>query len=229
MITTASIVASLAINSAISPIALASDSGHADPRSWHFSVYLDERDIGTHRFEVLPQPDHIKLVSEAEFQVSILFFNAYRYQHRSEERWRDGCLQSVDAQTNDDGEHFQVVGKADEDGFVLGQPKDPLSDCVMTFAYWNPNFLKQQRLLNVQTGDYVGVAVSPIEGDGLAFDGGANLHGYRIRSHDGEMLIDVWYDGDGDWVALDAAVEDGKVLRYRRRSDERSLITPGSS
>jgi len=46
-----------------------------------------------------------------------------------------------------------------------------LPDCIMTFAYWNPRFLDQPRLLNAQNGEYLDVTVHDLGTDTVAVRG----------------------------------------------------------
>jgi hypothetical protein len=84
----------------------------------------------------------------------------------------------------------------------------------MSFAYWNPAILSQQRLLNAQTGEYLDVSVQQLGEQALQLQDRAvpALH-YRIRT--GESDIDLWYSTDRDWLALSTATSGGE-LRYRR-------------
>jgi hypothetical protein len=47
-------------------------------RAWDFTVYLDDREIGYHRFRLHDRGVERELESEARCNVKILFFNAYR-------------------------------------------------------------------------------------------------------------------------------------------------------
>ena len=92
--------------------------------------------------------------SEAKFVYRLLFIPANKYEHRSNERWAGNCLQNFDARTNENGDRIKVSGERDGSNFVVERGDQPveLPECVMTFAYWNPDFLEQPRLLNPQTG-----------------------------------------------------------------------------
>jgi hypothetical protein len=93
-----------------------------------------------------------------------------------------------------------------------------LSGCVMSFAYWNPAILQQQRLLNTQTGEYVDVSVQRLgESSPPQSDDPPAAH-YRIRSAD--AAIDLWYSAELDWLALSSITPDGYRLHYRRVGTE---------
>jgi hypothetical protein len=89
-----------------------------------------------------------------------------------------------------------------------------LPGCVMSFAYWNPAILRQQRLLNAQTGEYVEVSVERLGESAPPQGGDRPAAHYRIRSAD--VAIDLWYSTEHDWLALSSTTPDGYRLQYRR-------------
>jgi len=74
-----------------------------DARSWKFSVLLDGSLIGHHHFELQPAAEGLELVSEASFDVRILFINAFRYRHTNREVWDGECLSRIDSNTRQNG------------------------------------------------------------------------------------------------------------------------------
>jgi hypothetical protein len=185
-------------------------------REWHFEVFLDDKPIGFHTFRLSDFGDTRELRGEARFSVKLLGFSIYDYSHRNLELWRHDCLQRIDASTDDNGADFHVRGAIEGGQLVLenGTGNSILPGCVMTFAYWNPAILSQQRLLNAQTGEYLDVSVQQLGEKSLQLQGRAvpALH-YRIRT--GESDIELWYSTDRDWLALSTATSGGE-LRYRR-------------
>ncbi len=186
-------------------------------REWNFTVYLDEREIGEHRFRVFETDGLQQVRSEARFDVRILFFDAYRYRHRSDEAWRGDCLVSIEARTDDNGDTQQVSGEARETHFQVrtdaGQAQLPA--CVMSFAYWDPDFLQAPRLLNAQTGEYLPVQVQALGADEVQARG-ARVPARRYAVVAGEdFRIDLWYSQAGEWLALESTTGSGRTLRYR--------------
>jgi hypothetical protein len=91
--------------------------------------------------------------------------------------------------------------------------KEFLPGCVMTFAYWNPEFLKQERLLNPQTGEYLPVKVELLGTDSLEVRGEmVDAKRYKVTAKDIDLL--VWYADDKEWVALESIAKTGHVIRY---------------
>lgn len=192
-------------------------AGVASHREWHFEVLLDDKPIGFHRFQLSTAGETRELHSEASFRVKILGLTVYGYKHHSREWWQDDCLQRIDASTDDNGDDFFVRGHGDSDSITLESKtgRATLPGCVMTFAYWNPVMLQQQRLLNVQTGEYINIDVERLGEQTLDVQGRTvpALH-YRVRA--GERDIQLWYSTDSDWLGLSSTTRGGRQLHYRR-------------
>jgi len=184
-------------------------------RSWDFSVLLDGSKIGYHRFELVEEGGERRLTSEARFDVRFLFINAFRYRHKNIEVWSDGCLEKIEANTRSNGKELAVNGARVEDGFVVddGNEKSALDACVMTFAYWNPEFLNQPRLLDPQTGAYLEVDVERVGQEAISVRGEqvpASL--YRVSAR--KMELKLWYSEDNEWLALESVAKGGRIIRY---------------
>ncbi len=195
----------------------ATPRAEADPdeRSWDFSVLLDGSKIGYHRFELTVDDGRRRLTSEAKFDVRFLFINAFRYRHTNTEVWSGGCLERLEASTRANGKELVVSGLRAEGRFVVddGEARSALDDCVMTFAYWNPDFLLQPRLLNPQSGEYLDVEVQRV-GQEPIFVRGEQVAAsvYRITAR--EMEVKLWYSEDDEWLALESVAKGGRILRY---------------
>lgn len=182
---------------------------------WNFEVYLNDKKVGTHLFEILGAADQRQVQSTANFKVKFLFFNAYRYEHTNVERWNDNCLTRFDARTNVNGDPTKVSGASAQSGFMVEKrdSRELLPDCIMSFAYWNPEFLKQERLLNPQTGEYLDVEVELMGTDALEVRGETvDAQRYKVTAKDIDLL--VWYANDSEWVALQSVAKTGHVIRY---------------
>ncbi|WP_431111286.1 DUF6134 family protein [Variovorax paradoxus] len=181
-----------------------------------FSVFLDEKPIGEHRFSIGGTEDARSVVSEASFTVKLLGLTVYRYRHRAVEKWRGDCLSELSATTDDDGKASRVRTEAEGDGLavVTDAGRQALKGCVMSFAYWNPAIQRQPRLLNAQTGRSESVQVSRA-GSGTVEVRGRQVAATRWRIDGPAQPIDVWYSAQGEWVGLDSMVDGGRKLVYR--------------
>jgi hypothetical protein len=181
---------------------------------WNFRVLLDGREVGRHVFSIRESGGDRWVTSEARFDVRILFFPAWRYDHRATERWDGGCLRALDSRTVTRGERESVIARAEGEGLTVTRNggRDEYRGCVMSFAYWDPRFLRESRLLNSQTGEMVPVDIRPQGVEAVEVMGSRRI-AERHRIAGEGLQIDVWY-ADGRWVALEALAAGGRVLRY---------------
>lgn len=212
--------ATLGLSAALAGFAAAC---HAQPGAeWDFVVRLDDRPIGTHRFVLSPgDAGTLAIASDAQFEVKVLGWTAYRYRHRAHERWTGDCLAALDASTDDDGRRTQVRARRADGAFRIEvdpppdhAPATSAGSCLMSFAYWNTRLPAQQRLLDPGTGRVVPVQVQPLPP--AAIDtrrGPVSARGWRIAGLPNP--IDVWYAGS-EWIGLDTVVG-GRRLTYRLR------------
>ena len=188
----------------------------AAEQEWRFRVYLDETEIGYHDFVLEAADNQLVLQSEASFEYRLLFVKLYGYEHENTETWSGGCLTAIESRTDANGKPFEVSGSLDGDRFVLngtaGQVELP--SCNMSFAYWNPAFLKQQHLINTQNGEVLEIEVSEPERVEIEVRG-VLQPALRYRLGAGEMKIELWYSENHEWLALENEARGGRRLRYQ--------------
>jgi hypothetical protein len=182
---------------------------------WDFNVFINDKKVGEQYFEVT-QIDGLKRVqTEASFKYRIFFIPAYSFEHTNSELWSDNCLVQFDSDTNANGKRTVASGKMDGSGFIV-EGKEGLTElphCVMTFAYWNPVFLKQERLLNPQSGEYLDVTVEELTPMELDVNGEA-IAASRYKITAKELSLVVWYSDDFEWLALESEGKGGRIIRY---------------
>jgi hypothetical protein len=185
--------------------------------SMRFRVFLDQEAIGEHSFQVSPFEDGRQVLSRASFDVNLLLINVYRYRHESRERWRAGCLEQIRATTNDNGKTFQVDGEQGNSALAIrvNGGRKTLPQCTSTFAYWDRDFLKNQRLLNPQTGELVDVRVESAGAERHMLRG-REVEAERFRLRADKLDITLWYTPDGRWIGLESDLGKGRTLRYER-------------
>jgi len=192
---------------------------------WPFEVYLDDQRVGEHHFRTQTAQDSLQLLSEARFDVRILAIPVYRYAHRSEERWKSNCLEQIHATTDDNGTPQEIRGERHSNDFAItvAGKSQMLPACIMTFAYWNPEMLRQSKLLNPQTGEWVPVNIQHLGKDSIQVAEQDQLADHYHLSAP-KFEIDLWYDPKGQWVGLDSKLESGGKLRYRLGKNHESLL-----
>lgn len=203
-------------------------------QDFSFRVMLDDRDIGFHRFEVKQSDGRETVDIEANFEITFFAIPFYRYGHSNQEVWRNGCLESIRSQTDDNGDSFKVEGRRVQGGFnVMTQSEAYNLDgsCVMTFAYWNMDMLEQSALLNAQTGEYLPIQVEYAGEETLVLDGeSVRASRHQLRNPAQEIDITVWYETKSRrWLSLESRVGGDRVIRYIPTSAETIAATTASS
>jgi len=187
--------------------------------TWNFRVFLDDKEIGTHRFDLLDRGGgERQLVSQARMTVKILFVTAYTYDHHDVEHWNGDCLNKLTSKTDDNGDKHQVEVQRKGAATVVQtlSGSQTLGDCVLTFAYWNPAMLKQTRLLNSQDGEHVEVKITDAGADSIVVRGQqTQARRYELRSKNQKLSIDLWYSPGDEWLALESRTEGGQKLIYK--------------
>jgi hypothetical protein len=190
----------------------------ASAREWDFRVWLNDREIGWHRYVLREDGAATEVESRAQFDVRFLFVNAYRYRHEARERWRGACLDGLQSTTVTNGAVEHVAAVSTGQALRIARPSGDanLPGCVMSFAYWDPRILDASRLLNSQTGEWLPVRIETL-GTGHVTVGGRSVAATRHRLSAPDLQIDLWYV-DRKWVGLEALMPGGRVLRYELRS-----------
>lgn len=191
----------------------------AAAKEWNFDVYLDKTRIGEHTFKL---NDASELISQAKFNVKVLFINAYKYNHYAAEVWQDHCLRSLESNTLENDVATRVNGKFANGEFIVndGKEKQVLPECPMTFAYWNQKMLQQTKLLNPQNGEWLDTKIRKIGNELLdvkdrkietiRYKLDASMQGKR------KLNIDLWYDAEShDWVGLKSITPEGYTIHYK--------------
>ncbi len=193
----------------------------SNEQRWDFNVLLDQQKIGEHSFVVRHEQDAekgpLKTVEiEADFNVKILFINAYSYQHTNRESWQGNCLLALSSQTNDNGDDLEVQASTRDQQFVVQTKRstDTFDACPMSFAYWNPALLTADSLINSQTGELEPVEITALGSEQVTVAGEtllANRYALALE----EQTIDLWYAADDyRWLALETPARGNRTLRY---------------
>ena len=193
-------------------------------KEWAFDVYLDKSKMGTHSFNL---NDANQMLSRAKFRVKVLFIEAYSYDHVSKEQWQDDCLTSIEANTTENKVVSKVTGQLQADMFDISNATQTqkLPACVMTFAYWNPKTLTQNKLLNPQNGEYLDTKIKQVGTETIEVKGKQTettrylLQGFSEAKTKSEakvkLNIDLWYDQNKNWVALQSTTPEGYKVIYK--------------
>jgi hypothetical protein len=212
-------VAAAAVFVALCSAALPTDvHGGEASKSWDFRVFLDDKEIGTHRFDLAEEAEQRRLTSKARMAVKILFVTAYTYDHHDVEHWQGDCLDKLTSKTDDNGEKHHVDVER-RDGKTIVRTERAIQShgpCTLTFAYWNPVMLRQTQLLNSQDGEYIDVKITDAGADSILVRG-VKTPARRFELRSNKLSIDLWYSQQDEWLQLESKTERGQKLIYKLR------------
>jgi hypothetical protein len=175
-----------------------------------FEVFLDDREVGRHTFELLEKGDSIQVSSSMSLDFKLFKIKQVKYRHQADEVWESGCLVSLQSETEKQGKAFAVDASTDQTGLVVQRAKEieTLDGCVRGFSYWNPQWLQGAYLLNAESGINVPVEIN------------SRISAQDSITHIAITLpnadIDLQYDDAGEWLSLQTELLIGGTLRYQR-------------
>lgn len=186
-----------------------------------FNVFRQgDSPMGYHRLRFSRDGDDLVMEKEIRLEVSLAFITAYRYQHTNREVWRDGRLIAIDTRTNDDGDRYEMTGRATDGGFAVessanGRVTAPAT--IIPTSYWNHAITGATQLLDTQRGlimDVVMGDLGPNPPPG-GFPVPARHHRINILTNrpGSTERIDLWYDEAEAWVGL-AFEAKGQTIHY---------------
>jgi hypothetical protein len=187
----------------------------AASQTYDFKVFLGKYEIGRQRFDVSSEGERTQVRIDAQFTVKFLYIPVYRYRHTNVETWEGTCLREIRAETDDNGESFFVNGVV-RNGQLQVQTQAGNwtgEGCIKTFAYWNSEWIKGERLLNSQTGEHQPASILAVGEETIPVQGVPTRTTHRRIVTD-KFTVDLWYALNGRWVALQSTTKKGDTLRY---------------
>ena len=187
----------------------------AASQTYDFKVFLGKDEIGRQRFDVSSEGERTQVRIDAQFTVKFLYIPVYRYRHTNVETWEGTCLREIRAETDDNGESFFVNGVV-RNGQLQVQTQAGNwtgEGCIKTFAYWNSEWIKGERLLNSQTGEHQPASILAVGEETIPVQGVPTRTTHRRIVTD-KFTVDLWYALNGRWVALQSTTKKGDTLRY---------------
>ncbi len=187
----------------------------AASQTYDFKVFLGKDEIGRQRFDISSEGDRTQVRVDAQFTVKFLYITVYTYRHTNVETWEGTCLREIRAETDDNGDSFFVHGIFRNGQLqVQTQAGNWIGEgCIKTFAYWNPEWIKGERLLNSQTGEHQPVSILAVGEETIPVQGVPTRAIHRRIVTD-KFAVDLWYTLSGRWVALQSTTKKGDTLRY---------------
>jgi len=185
------------------------------PADMRFRALRNGAPIGVHTVSFRQDEERLVVTTRVDISVRVLLFTAFYLKHESEEVWQAGRLLSVNATTDDNGTRMRVSGAAVQGGFrIIGEEGPFLAPAglLTSNALWDTRLLKEDRLIDVQHGGVIGMAVKALGAVMVDTPQGsvrANRHHVITPHYTGTLF----HDGNGRWVK--ALIEaKGEIIEY---------------
>ena len=179
-----------------------------------FTARRTEGELGYHRVTFEQASERLVVTTEIMFRVRLGFIPVFRFTHQSQEIWSGGRLISMESQTDDNGDEYQVSAQATASGLrVTGSGGNYTAPAdTMPGSYWNIEMLDRQEVLHTHRGE-----ITPIDteflGNEIIAAGPRQIAARHHRVIGPTLEIDVWYNDADQWVKLAVELR-GSRLEY---------------
>lgn len=169
-----------------------------------FDVFRNGQPFGEHVLDFEREADRTRVDVRIRLRAGLGPLTLFRYEHDAREVWQGDALEALESQTRKDGEEFRV-GLDEAQLAVLGMPS----------SHWRGYALGSSSLINTETGDVLDVVVEDLGLDLVALPDGRRVDARHLRMT-GSVVLDLWYDTDGNWVQCRFTIR-GQEIEYRLR------------
>ena len=193
---------------------MASASGIPEDGVLDFAILRNGEQIGRHviRFERRGEPTIVRIVAEVDYRVA--FIPLYTFRHSALETWRGGNLIAMSAETNDNGDDYNIELTTNGDSGALTVNGETASVAATSrpASLWNNAAVGNQRIVDPADGELMNVSVTSPGAETIT------VRGHEIRAIRYEMTGDfqriLWFDERNVLVQVAFEGEDGSKLRY---------------
>jgi hypothetical protein len=181
-----------------------------------FTVLRNGDPVGLHRVTFERSGSNLIVRTAFDVRVRLLGINVYSYRYEADDVWRDGCLVSLRATTNDDGTRSGVEATRDGERLRIIGPHGTTSAPVSIFPthHWHPGVIGSTQVVNTITGK-VDQVVMLDHGPQPVSVGRSLTVTARKYAYTGDLTNEAWYDDAGRWVKMRFTAKDGSQIEYR--------------
>ncbi len=178
-----------------------------------FDVLRNGERVGEHVTTFTAEDDALYVDHRFEIDIRI-FVLSYSYRYTASATWREGAMETLTAQVDDDGDKSEVRAKRVEDMLQIDGPAGEVSAEMPIFPthHWNSGVLDQARVFNTITGDVDDVTISVVDREVVETEIGAVVA--TRYAYSGDLETEVWYDDAGRWVKMAFTGTDGSSIEY---------------
>jgi hypothetical protein len=201
---------------ALHPVLVLPRPAHAAaPPNLSFRALRNGSPVGVHMVSFRQEGERLVVRTRIDISVKVLLFTAYYLKHDAEEVWQAGRLVTVNSTTDDNGTRMRVSGSAVEGGLrIIGEEGPFLApeQLLTSNSLWDTRMLSETRLIDVQHGGVIGLAVKPL-GPALVDTPQGQVRANRHHLITPHYAGTLFHDSSGRWVK--ALIEaKGEVIEY---------------
>jgi hypothetical protein len=179
-----------------------------------YTILRGGNEVGVHEVRREVVGGQTRVQSSSRIDVRLLGLALYRFRYDAREVWDRTGLARIEVRVDDDGEFFRLDGERSGKGFAwtsdAGRGQHPLP--LFPTNHWNPKVLEQDQVLNTLTGGLNRVDIARAGTETLELPNG-KIQAVRYR-YTGDLDLEAWYDGQGQWLGMRFRGRDGSEIRY---------------
>lgn len=190
-------------------------SAPAAPANISFTVERNGSPIGTYSTRFSGSSNNLSVDVDMRLRARFLGIPVYRFNYSANERWRNGQLQALDVSLDNNGEKRNLEGERAGNRFVWtanGEQRS-VNGNIFPSNHWNPQVLRQNRVLNTLTGKVSRVSIRNRGTEQLQCEN-RTINATRYQ-YTGQIDTEAWYDQQGRWVGLRFKAQDGSTIFFR--------------
>lgn len=167
-----------------------------------FDIIREGDKIGSDTIDVDHQNDATTVKTATLISVKVMFVEAYRYEHASNETWKNGQLVAFKSHTNDNGTKHTVEltpgPTPDKAVLIVDGKKNDVPKTIAPASLWNKDVVKRTEIFDSADGKRLMIKAQDLGEENVTLHGVKHqTHHYKITARaPGEFDRDLWYDGD---------------------------------
>ena len=127
-----------------------------------FAILRNGEQIGRHtiRFEGHGDPKVVRITAEVDYRVA--FIPLYIFRHTARETWRGGGLIGMQAETNDNGDDYDIAFRVEgtEGALSINDQTTSIDTPLRPASLWNNAVVGDQVILDPADGDLMKVSIT---------------------------------------------------------------------
>lgn len=180
----------------------------------NFTVRKAGADIGEYAVRFAERDGALVVDIEANIRVRFALVTVYRYTQRTREIWRDGALQSLDSDVDDNGTTYKISATLRDGRLIVDGHAETLALApgTLPLSYWNYRLMRESRAFDLQWGSLADIEVVARGAEARAVGGAVvparryNMKGFEIKRGERQekpwLDVDTWYAPDGRLVGM---------------------------